>query len=331
MAASLPIAMLAASWILAGKPAPPPDAPAAPAAPAVASVPPKPGPWSNAVQVHRVGPDGAAELLATFDHADVPTVARLADGRIMAAFQGYPPDRPQDFNRVSVRFSSDDGRSWTAAQPIAITGMDPGLAPPFDPTLVPLPDGRVRLYFTSHPGSDEQPGQTAIHSAVSADGVHFVAEPGIRFCVEGRVVIDCAAAFHVGKFHLVVPDNGTPGEFLARRQAGEPPIGGNGYHATSVDGLTFQRAADLPLTPIRNRWFGNLVSDGRTLSFFGTGPGPWPMTSADGFTWNAAPTPMRVPGVDPAVLALKDGARLVLSTKATSPAPTDYPATTPAP
>ena len=325
MVASLQIAMLAASWILAGEPA------AAPAAPAVASVPPKPGPWNNAVQVHRLGPDGAAELLATFDHADVPTVARLADGRIMAALQWYPPDRPQDFNRVGVRFSSDDGRSWTAAQPIAITGMDPGLAPPFDPTLVPLPDGRVRLYFTSHPGPDEQPGQTAIHSAVSADGVHFVAEPGIRFCVEGRVVIDCAAAFHVGKFHLIVPDNGTPGEFLARRQAGEPPIGGNGYHATSVDGLTFQRAADLPLTPIRNRWFGNLVSDGPTLSFFGTGPGPWPMTSADGFTWNAAPDAVRVPGIDPAVLALRDGARLVLSTKAPSAAPTGYPATTPAP
>ena len=96
-------------------------------------------------------------------------------------------------------------------------------------------------------------------------------------------------------------------------------------------GLTFQRAADLPLTPIRNRWFGNLVSDGRTLSFFGTGPGPWPMTSADGFTWNAAPDAVRVPGIDPAVLALRDGARLVLSTKAPSAAPTGYPATTPAP
>jgi hypothetical protein len=327
MVASLPIAMLAASWILASSPAPPA---AAPAAPAAATVPPKPGPWNNAVQVHRLGQDGAAELLATFDHADVPTVAQLADGRIIAAFQGYPPDRPQDFNRVGVRFSSDGGRSWTAAQPIAITGMDAGLAPPFDPTLVPLPDGRVRLYFTSHPGSDEQPGQTAIHSAVSADGIHFIAEPGIRFCVEGRVVIDGAAALHGGKFHLIVPDNGTPSEFLARRQAGEPPIGGNGYHATSVDGLTFERAADLPLTPVRNRWFGNLQSDGRTLSFFGTGPGPWPMTSADGFTWNAAPNPMRMPGVDPAVLALKDGARLVLSTRAPGPA-TNYPVPTPAP
>jgi hypothetical protein len=46
------------------------------------------------------------------------------------------------------------------------------------------------------------------------------------------------------------------------------------------------------------------------------------MTSADGFTWNAAPNPMRMPGVDPAVLALKDGARLVLSTRAPGPATT---------
>lgn len=325
MAASLPIAVLAASCVLVDQAAPPATAPVTPA------VPPKSGPRNNAVEVHRLGSDGTMQLLATFDHADVPTVARLADGRIIAAFQGYPPDRPQDFNRVGVRFSSDEGRSWTAAQPIAIAGMDAGLAPPFDPTLVPLPDGRLRLYFTSHPGSDEQPGQTAIHSAVSTDGIRFAFEPGIRFSVEGRVVIDCAAAFHVGKFHLVVPDNGTPGEFLARRRAGETPIGGNGYHATSVDGLSFQRAADLPLTPIRNRWFGNLLSDGRTLSFFGTGPGPWPMTSADGFTWNAAPDPVRVPGVDPAVLALKDGARLVLSTRAPGPTPADSGGTRPAP
>jgi len=313
MVAAVPTVLLAAAWLLANRPAPP-----------------KPDPRNNAIEVHRLGTDGTAELLTTFDHADVPTVARLADGRIVAAFQGYPPDRPQDLDRVAVRFSSDEGRSWTAAQPIAVTGMDAGLAPPFDPTLVPLPDGRVRLYFTSHPGSDEKPGQTAIHSAVSADGMRFDFEPGVRFCVEGRVVIDCAAALHGGKFHLVVPDNGTPAEFLARRQVGEPPIGGNGYHATSVDGLTFQRAADLPLTPVRNRWFGNLLSDGRTLSFFGTGPGPWPMTSADGFAWNAAPNPMRMPGLDPAVLMLKDGARLVLSTRAPGPA-TNYPVSPPAP
>jgi hypothetical protein len=39
---------------------------------------------------------------------------------------------------------------------------------------------------------------------------------------------------------------------------------------------------------------------------------------------------MRMPGVDPAVLALKDGARLVLSTRAPGPA-TNYPVPTPAP
>lgn len=292
----------------------PPAKDAAPPAPARAPVP-----VDNALVVQRIATDGSATTLATFGHADVPSIARLKDGRLLLAFQGFPADDAVHFNRTAVRTSADEGRTWSAPEPITVTGMDAGLAAPFDPALVALPDGRVRLYFITHAGTDAAPGPTGVHSAVSTDGTHYAYEPGVRFTVPGRVVIDCAAGLHAGVFHLVVPDNGTPDEFLGRRRRGEPQPGGNGYHATSTDGLAFTRAADLPLPSVRNRWFGNLLADGAQLLFFGSGPGPWPVTSADGMQWAPAATPVRMPGVDPCAVRLADGAWLVVAT--TEPAP----------
>jgi hypothetical protein len=313
-----PFAVLAAVGVMALQAAAPTDAPKpAPAATGAAAPKPapKPGPWDNALVVQRIAADGTAAMLATFGRADVASVARLQDGRLALAFQAFPADAAAHFNRVAVRLSADEGRTWTAPEPIAVAGMDAGLAPPFDPALVALPDGRVRMYFITHTGTDAAPGPTGVHSAVTTDGTHYAYEPGVRFTVPGRVVVDCAAGLHAGTFHLVVPDNGTPAEFMGRRARGEPQPGGNGYHATSTDGLAFTRAADLPLPSTRDRWWGNLCSDGARLLFFGTGPGPWPMASADGMQWAPAPAPLPMPGVDPCAIRLRDGSWLVVATK----------------
>ncbi|MFM7052284.1 MAG: exo-alpha-sialidase [Planctomycetota bacterium] len=274
------------------------------------------------VRIERVASDGTTQPLAEFQGADVASVARLDDGRIAVAYQAFPADDARHFDRVAVRFSSDEGRSFTDATPVTIDGMDAGLAPAFDPTLVALPDGRVRLYFISYAQADTKPGgaapATAVHSAISSDGLHYTYEPGVRFAVEGRVTVDAAAALHDGVFHLVVPDNGTPGEFLAARKRGQPPAGGNGYHAVSRDGLAFTRAADLPLASTSNRWWGNLLSDGGNLLFLGTGPGPWPLSSHDGLAWKIAEKPLALKGVDPSALRLRDGALLVAWTEEAS-------------
>ena len=314
-AIAISIAALASAGVLALQVAAPSATDPAPRTPAAT-----PGPWDNKLLVQRIASDGTASTLATFERADVSSVARLKDGRLAIACQAFPADDAAHFNRVAVRFSGDDGRTWSEPEPIVIAKMDAALAAPFDPALVVLPDGRVRMYFITHTGTDAAPGQTAVHSAISTDAVHFDYEPGVRFTVPGRVVVDCAAALHDGVFHLVVPDNGTPAEFLGRRTSGEPQPGGNGYHATSTDGLAFTRAADLPLPSTRDRWFGNLLSDGPQLLFFGTGPGPWPMTSADGMRWTLAATPVRMPGIDPSAVRLRDGSWLVTATRV--PAPT---------
>jgi hypothetical protein len=194
---------------------------------------------------------------------------------------------------------------------------------PFDPTLVPLPDGRVRLYFTSLRGRRFDEDLPAIYSAVSTNGIDYTVEPGRRFGIEGRHVIDCAVVLHDGVFHLFAPDNGPqpgPGQQM---NPNRPPDGA-GYHATSADGLMFTRVDDVRVDG-RRRWLGNAQSDGTVITFFGTGdpgpPGPpgtprggvWMATSRDGRAWQLSGT-LTVAGADPGAVAAKAGGWIVAVT-----------------
>jgi len=277
----------------------------------------QPGPWDNDVLVYRVSAEGAGEQLATFPRAGVPTLARLADGRLVAAHQHFPADNDADFDKVAVRFSSDEGRTWTPAAVIRLSGLPDGMRFPFDPTLVTLPDGRVRLYFTSVAGRRIDLSLPAIHSAVSSNGIDFVVEPGVRFAIAGRQVIDSAVVLHRGVFHLYSPDNGPvgppPAPGAGARGRGPAGQAGVGYHATSADGLTFVRQDDVRIEGNR-RWLGNAQSDGEQIRFFGTaGPGIWTATSPDGQTWQLG-TSLPVPGADPGAVALAKGTWLVVTT-----------------
>jgi len=273
-----------------------------------------PGPWDNDVLVYRVSTNGTPQKLITFARAGVPTLARLKDGRVIAAFQHFPDDNERAFDRVAVCFSKDEAKSWTEPKPISLDGLESGLARPFDPTLVPLPDGRVRLYFTSTRSPDFRRSTPAIYSAISSNGIAYTFEPNPRFALEGRIVIDCAAALHDGVFHLIVPDNGTSEEFTRRPKRGEPPKGGSGYHLTSKDGLNFSRVADVKFSA-GERWLGNMQSDGKQLVFFGTSDhGVWSATSVDGNEWRLSDRPLRLAGADPAAVKLRDGTWLVAVT-----------------
>jgi hypothetical protein len=269
------------------------------------------GPWDNDILVYRVTADGRSTRLATFERAGVSAIARLQDGRLIAAHQHFPADSDADFDKVAVRFSTDEGQSWTSARVIGLTGLPDGMRFPFDPTLVVLPDGRIRLYFTSLRGRRFDEDLPAIYSAVSTNGIDFVVEPGPRFGIAGRHVIDSAVALHDGVFHLFAPDNGPqpqrPGP------ASERPADGGGYHATSRDGLAFTRVDDVRIAG-RRRWLGNALSDGSAIRFFGTGePGVWTATSTDGRVWNNA-VGLTVPGADPGATAARGGGWIVTVT-----------------
>lgn len=256
-----------------------------------------PGPWDNDVHLYRLWPDGSGDRVAVFERAGVPSLIRLADRRLMAAHQWFPENDAAGFDKVAVRFSSDDGRAWTAPRAIEFSGLPDGYRSPFDPTLLQLPDGRVRLYFTTNTAQTFDRGIPWIASAISTDGVRFVVEPGVRLAVATEPVIDCAVVQHRGVFHLYSPVQSRPG---------------SGYHATSRDGLTFTREADVTLLDLR--WLGAAVSSGDRIRFYGTGaPGLWTATSADGAAWSS---PERLPavGADPGVVEEIDGSRLVLLT-----------------
>jgi len=75
---------------------------------------------------------------------------------------------------------------------------------PFDPTLALLPDGRIPMYFTSHAAQTGEEDLPAIYSAISGDGVHYEFEPGKRFALEKRPVIDCAVAC-IGEYFISFP------------------------------------------------------------------------------------------------------------------------------
>ena len=82
----------------------------------------------------------------------------------------------------------------------------------------------------------------------------------------------------------------------------------------SKDGLSFERAADVKVAGNR-RWLGNMQSDGGRLVFFGTGDaGVWSATSSDGERWGLQARPLGVPGADPGVVKLADGAWLLAVT-----------------
>jgi hypothetical protein len=284
------------------------------------------GPWNRDVIAYRVSPSSTVEKAVTFERAGVPTIARLKDGRLIVAHQHFPENDRESFDKVAVHFSSDDGKTWDAAQVITVTSLPEGMRFPFDPTLVPLPDGRVRLYFT---GNLQRAASTpAIHSAISTDGVNYTYEPGARFAVEGRAVIDCAVALHQGEFHLFAPDNGAgpnPGQRRQNEPAADRPREGIGYHATSKDGLNFTRVDDLRIEG-RRSWLGNAQSDGKLITFYGTGEGMgaaaaggrpragfWMATSADGRVWKQIANPS-IAGGDPGVVKTKDGGLLVVIT-----------------
>lgn len=258
-------------------------------------------PWERDLVIRRSLDGGdsfpGAQL---FERASgVPSLVADLRGRLWAAFQWFPSGSPH-FDRVAVKWSDDGGWSWSTPVPVVVDGLPAGHQRPFDPTLALLPDGRLRLYFSSSPsGTRFLDGSVGTYSALSEDGVRYVFEPGARFTSEGRPVIDPAVARLGDHWHLTAPI-GSPAE--------------GAYHAVSRDGVSFERAPDIPSVGGVN-WTGNLIAHGRGLRFYGTtgadARGAWWSESADGFTWSD-PVHLGFPAGDPGVGDTLDGVRVMV-------------------
>lgn len=256
------------------------------------------GPWDRDL-VFRLSDDGttfgAAETFV--ERAGVPSVIRDASDRLVAAFQWFPEDNQEAFDKVAVMMSEDEGATWTDPRTIVVEGMD-GYQRPFDPTLALAEDGRLRLYFTSNRQGEKE---IAIYSAISDDGLNYVFEEGSRMDVDGVSNFDSAALLVNDVWHLMTPAENTLG---------------SAYHATSSDGTTFTDAALVGAGENTLNWTGNLLHDGNGLRFYGASrQGLWWSESVDGTTWSS-PTYLVVSergGGDPGVVRTSDGRYIMIS------------------
>ncbi|MBI4618150.1 MAG: exo-alpha-sialidase [Planctomycetes bacterium] len=257
---------------------------------------PRFGPWDSDLTLHESS-DGLTfrEIGRFVERGGVPSLVRDSTGRLVAAFQWFPFEREGAFDRVAVCISEDGGRTWTDPQPIEVEGLPESYERPYDPTLVPLDDGRIRIYFTSR---DSDGAVQATYSAVGSDGVRYSFEPGIRFSVEDGMVIDCAVVRTGSTFHYFAPVQGADGE---------------GYHAVSEDGLQFRRLEDVRM-PGRRTWLGCAVLVNGRIRFYGTEKGAvWSAVSTDGLAWELEPG-RRASGADPGVAPAGEGRWLMVST-----------------
>jgi len=107
------------------------------------------------------------------ERAGVPSLARNSKDRLVMVFQWFPFDNQKAFDRMAVSFSDDEGVTWAKPELLEIVGYPEEYIRPFDPTVVSLPDGRLRLYFTvNQEGPD---GKPCICSAISNDDLLFTA------------------------------------------------------------------------------------------------------------------------------------------------------------
>ncbi len=257
------------------------------------------GPWNRDLELWESA-DGGRTFIRKGVFAErggVPCLARARTGRIYAAFQWFPLDRRQDFDQVAVMVSDDEGRTWSRPKVITLEGLPDKLYRCFDPTLVALDDGRLRLYFTSERGTDYDPrGNRAIFSAVSTDSYRYTFEEGERFGLEYRETYDVAVAKLGTTWHLYCPRE-------------EP---GRGYHAVSVNGLDFTLQPDVTV-PGDRRFLGAVIPASGGLRFYGTGPGGWVGFSKDGARWEVEEA-SRFGGADPGAVVTKDGRILLVTT-----------------
>ena len=218
------------------------------------------------------------------DSSGVPSLAMDSAGRILSAFQWFPnPFQGAHWDSVAVKISPDSGLTWSPPQPITIQNFPSNFQRPFDPTLVALSGGAIRIYFSSGP-----PGINTIgtYSAIGTDGINYMFEPGVRFSQSGRNCIDPAVIIFQGVFHYTSPK-------------GAPQDGA--YHAVSNDGLNFTQMADIQ-SDAQHNWTGNMIVDSLALKFYGTGgPRMWFSATGNGNQWSPYQN-LNLSGGDPAVL-----------------------------
>ncbi|MBK6874984.1 MAG: T9SS type A sorting domain-containing protein [Ignavibacteria bacterium] len=255
-------------------------------------------PWRRPLKICTSSDGQSFTNVRTFqDSAGVPCILRLQSGMLISAFQWFrQPVGSATWDRVAVKYSSDNGITWTEPQPITVNGLPQNFQRPFDPTLAITDDGRIRIFFSS---GLNMTLDTSIntYSAVSDDGINYSMDSGFRFSLPDKPVIDPAVIRFRGMWHLVNPVT----------------MGTGAYHNISGDGLNFTRVQDIA-SDMAHSWIGNfMIRDTNELRFYGSGGMIWYSTSPNGGQWSSFIN-TNIQGGDPAALKLPETNYLMIYT-----------------
>ncbi|HSI21238.1 MAG TPA: sialidase family protein [Verrucomicrobiae bacterium] len=258
----------------------------------------KDGPWKQSLQISESKDGKTFGSQKTFQKGGgVVTAVRDQAGVLYAAFQYFPENDPQNFDKIAIKKSTDAGVTWSEPIPAVFTNYPKAYSRPFDHTLALTPEGKIRMYYTANTSSQSIMTKTsdtvAFYSSISADGVTYEFEEGKRLSVPGKAIIDSAASYHDGMWYLIAS---TPKEF------GEDGIY---YASTSTDGLNFATPTLIPDTK-GYEWTGNMAKVGSALRFYGSGSKVfYSELGADG-AWGKAVNTNLVGG-DPAIVQASEG------------------------
>ena len=121
-----------------------------------------------------IGPDTPLDSMSIL----TPNVVRLPEGGFRMYYTGFGPGRTIDASCGYILSAvSKDGLNWSKEPGIRIDVHEPNaMHQVLCPDVIPLPDGRWRMYFEARAG--DRP--TSILSAVSTDGLQWEPEEGVR-------------------------------------------------------------------------------------------------------------------------------------------------------
>lgn len=226
------------------------------------------------------------------DSSGVPSVIRWKGDTLICAFQWFrQPIGSLSWDRVAVKFSYDNGGSWTTPTPIVVNGLPTNYQRPFDPTLVVFATDSIRIYFSSSDGVPMGGLDSTVnaYSAKSNDGIHYTFEDFPRVDEASNRVIDPAVIQFKNGYHYISP-------------IGSPQQGA--YHYVSPNGIQFTKVPDIPSDNSHN-WTGNyMLNDTNELRFYGAGgAGIWYNSTPNGGVWNGYVN-TNIQGGDPSVVRL---------------------------
>ncbi len=233
------------------------------------------------------------------DSSGVPSLIRWKGDTLICAFQWFrQPKNSSSWDRVAVKFSYDNGFSWTEPTPIVVNDLPSNFQRPFDPTLTIFSNDNIRIYFSSSNGIPKMGLDSMIntYSAKSKDGIHFNFESNARVDEVTNRVIDPAVIYFKNSWHYVAP-------------IGSPHQGA--YHYVSPDGLNFSPVPNIPSDNMHN-WTGNfMVYDTNALRFYGSGPFIWYNVSPNGGQWTGFVN-TNIQGGDPTVVKISENNYLMV-------------------